>query len=332
MAKKDSYAYKLGIVIPVFNSEKYLKKCLDSIFQQIDNDILVCCINDNSTDSSYRILESYKSNKNFILINNRGAIHGPSIARNVGISETINKCEFLTFIDSDDYVDPNYIENILKVKEAGCDIACFSFFFTHADFSKKFAWLPNDGVYDAGSTTKYLLEGKRILSQCWGKIYKSNLWDDIRFPEDYIIYEDYATLYKVFLKANKILIDNYSGYHYWLDNGSTLRSSMSNRKIIKGIEASLVPYFDNHLSFDLKMASMQFAISNYLMLLPRVDKKTLSIDESKQLKTFKTIFTKNIVRKYVPLTKKEHKKKLIFLLSKHLYIYIYKYIISKRNK
>lgn len=332
MVKNINTQYKMGIIIPVYNSEQYLSKCLESIFCQIDNSVLVCCINDNSSDNSANILQKFSVHKNLLIINNYGDKHGPSVARNLGISNLLERCTYLTFIDSDDYVESNYIENLLKVEKVNCDVGCFSFFFAHADYSKKFAWLPNDGIYNSKQVTSELLEGKKILSQCWGKIYKSSLWNDIRFPEEFVAYEDYATLYKIFLKANQILIDNYAGYYYWLDNASTLRSSINNEKIIKGIEASLVPYLDESLDLDLKKASLQFATANYLMLLPRINKNSLTVDEENKLHFFNSIFKWKVVKNYVPLTKKDKKKKTIYLFSKHLYIYLYKYMINKKNK
>lgn len=99
----------ISVIIPIYNSEKYLKKCLDSIINQTLKDIEIICVNDGSTDNSLKILQKYKEKDDRIQIFNIKN-HGAAYARNLGIKNAIG--EFIGFCDSDDYVDNKYFETL----------------------------------------------------------------------------------------------------------------------------------------------------------------------------------------------------------------------------
>ena len=94
---------KVSIIIPVYNAEKYLKRCLDSVLSQTLKDIEIICVNDGSTDNSIQILKEYGSKIKVINQENQGL----SVARNTGLKEA--KGEFVAFLDSDDYYNKEYI-------------------------------------------------------------------------------------------------------------------------------------------------------------------------------------------------------------------------------
>ncbi len=98
---------KVSVIVPVYNGEKYLKECLDSILSQTLSDIEIICVNDGSTDGSYDILENYKLKDSRIkIINKPNTGYGNSM--NVGIQES--QGEFIGIVESDDYVEPNMYE------------------------------------------------------------------------------------------------------------------------------------------------------------------------------------------------------------------------------
>lgn len=98
---------KLSVIIPVYNVEKYLKRCLDSVINQTLKDIEILCINDGSTDDSLSILEEYKSKDSRIVIISQGN-KGLAATRNVGIENA--KGEYLAFVDSDDWINSKFLE------------------------------------------------------------------------------------------------------------------------------------------------------------------------------------------------------------------------------
>ena len=98
---------KVSVIVPVYNCEKYLKKCLDSLVNQTLKDIEIICVNDGSTDNSGRILEEYTDSRIKIITKENG---GLSSARNAGIA--VAKGEYLGFVDSDDWVDLDFYEKL----------------------------------------------------------------------------------------------------------------------------------------------------------------------------------------------------------------------------
>jgi len=125
---------KISVIIPVYNVEKYLKECLDSVINQTFNDIEIICIDDGSTDTSYSILEEYaKKDNRFVILKqeNRGA----GVARNKGIE--VARGEYLYFLDSDDFIDCTLLEKAyIKIKENDSDICIFKTYF-YNDKTKK---------------------------------------------------------------------------------------------------------------------------------------------------------------------------------------------------
>ena len=104
----------VSVLIPVYNVEKYLKKCLDSVVNQTLTDIEIICVNDGSTDGSLKILEEYRSIDSRIKIINKANGGLPS-ARNAGLNAA--KGRYVGFVDSDDYIEPNMFEKLVDVAE-----------------------------------------------------------------------------------------------------------------------------------------------------------------------------------------------------------------------
>ena len=127
---------KVSIIIPVYNVEKYLKKCLDSVINQTLKDIEIICIDDGSTDSSYTILNEYAQKDNrFVILKQKN--NGAGAARNKGIE--IAKGEYLYFLDSDDFVDITLLEKAhTKIKENDCDICIFKNYFYNDNTKEKY--------------------------------------------------------------------------------------------------------------------------------------------------------------------------------------------------
>ena len=112
---------KISVVVPVYNVEKFLERCLNSIVNQTFKDIEIICVNDGSTDNSRKILDKYTNYSNIKIIDQINA--GLSEARNTGLLNA--KGEYIAFIDSDDYIDPNFFEVLYNTAfEKNSDIEC----------------------------------------------------------------------------------------------------------------------------------------------------------------------------------------------------------------
>lgn len=205
---------KVSIIIPVYNAEKYLEKCLNSVIKQTLKDIEIICINDGSTDGSLNILQKYsEKDKRFIIIDQKNS--GLSYSRNKGLS--VAKGEFIGFVDSDDWIDEDFYEKLYDAAiEYKADIAAGNILRVHDNEENKF-YIKYDEIKIAKKTNKkYKLA--EIPENCyiWNKIYNRKILEkiDLKFREG-IVYEDLVFTHKVlFYMSNLVTVPNVTYYYY----------------------------------------------------------------------------------------------------------------------
>ncbi len=197
---------KISVIIPVYNVEKYIAKCLDSICNQSLKDIEIICINDCSTDNSLAILKDYASKDARIKIIDFKENKGVSIARNAGLK--IAQGDYIGFVDSDDFVDLDFYESLYnKAIEDNADIikAGCLMYMTSTDA------ILSDLNYKIQLSTKYF-----FTHEWWSAIYSKKMLIDnaINFPEECTHSEDIVFLNKCVLKASKLSLVDDVYYHY----------------------------------------------------------------------------------------------------------------------
>ncbi len=202
----------ITIIVPVYNVEKYLCKCIDSVLIQTYKNFELVIIDDGSTDNSGNICDTYKNKDNRIRV-----IHkengGLSDARNFGIENAHGK--YITFIDSDDYLKNTYIEYLYKlIKEFNTDISiCAYTVFTDTgkciDYGKGYKREKLDKI----ETFKRMLNEEGFSVSSCAKLYKTTLFNDIRYPKGKLC-EDNGTTYKLIDKVDQIAYGNESQYYY----------------------------------------------------------------------------------------------------------------------
>jgi len=195
---------QITIILPVYNVEKYLPQCLDSIINQTFKDFECICVNDGSKDSSLSILQEYASrDKRIKIINQKNG--GSSVARNTGIKNVNTK--YITFIDSDDWIAENYLEILYnKIEETNADIvrASYKFYFQEEN-SYKSAKIREIHKINTNSNIERLYKGY-AGAFVWAKIYKTSLIKDnnIWFYEGFTA-EDCPFSSLVYLYSKKII-------------------------------------------------------------------------------------------------------------------------------
>lgn len=208
---------ELDIIVPVYNTEAYLERCLNSILKQTYKDFNIVIIDDGSTDSSYDICEHYSQqydNINAIHTNNRGL----SCARNLGIH--ISESKYVGFIDSDDWIEELTLEKLINdAKQYDADISACNMYACKSMTVKReknemsdFEDSDTKVFYDQEVLRKYY----RLFSVC-NKIFKRELFDNIKFPERKI-FEDARTTYRLANQANIATFNRYNGYNYFQRN------------------------------------------------------------------------------------------------------------------
>lgn len=191
----------LSIIVPIYNVEKYIKKCLDSIEAQKTNNIEIICIDDGSTDNSGFICEQYaKKDKRFKVFHKKNG--GVSSARNLGLEKATG--EYIAWIDPDDYISDDWYFNIEPLLSFNIDIIFFDYVILK-DNKKIIKKYDNISKYiDVDLFLDEIVMDQKIENQLWQKIFKRELFKNILFPQNVKTMEDYAVLHKVVLKAKKI--------------------------------------------------------------------------------------------------------------------------------
>lgn len=225
----------VSIIIPVYNVEKYLEKCIESCFNQRNSNVEVIAIDDGSKDSSPEILdEMAKKHQNLKVIHKENA--GVSSARNVGINNANG--DYIVFVDADDYLAEDAIEYMMQIiTETSSEFAVIKNCFTSVDqkqFENKISKISNEEAV-------FLLLDLSIPIGCWNKIYSKKLLVDNRilFNEDLFYGEGLQFILTVAQKSKGIGIGTKGVYYYRKDNLSSATTFFNYKKFENG-EKSLL--------------------------------------------------------------------------------------------
>lgn len=211
----------ISIIVPVYNVQEYLKNCINSILNQSYKNIEIILVDDGSTDESSSICDLYvkKDNRIKVIHKENG---GLSDARNMGIKSVRGK--YITFVDSDDYLDENYVKVLyILITENNSDIACSRMKKTDSLNDKIINKNEKINIYNSIDAIKEILYQRNIDNSAPSKLFKKDLFENILFPVGYA-FEDLDTMYKLFLQANKIVSTTNNYYLYYQRQGSILHT------------------------------------------------------------------------------------------------------------
>lgn len=230
MFKPNEKDFLISIVIPIYNAEKYLEECLNSIKNQTYKNFEVIMVNDGSKDNSETICKSFlKSDSRFRYFTKENG--GVSSARNLGLDNV--EGDYITFIDSDDWVDENHLEILIDgIIKNNCEVAISSYmrFINTREtyliniYSNQEKYLLN---YGKMNREKFLTELPKLISinnsfNCAvSKLFSRRLVEDIRFDSNIIYAEDLDFYFKLYLKANNFIFINAETYIYRQHDEST---------------------------------------------------------------------------------------------------------------
>ncbi len=211
---------KLSVIIPVYNVEKYLERCLDSVVNQTYKDLQIIIVNDGSTDNSLKIAQKYANEDlRIVLIDKQNG--GQSSSRNAGLN--IANGDAIAFLDSDDWLELNAYEMAMKeLMDKDADMAWFSMKNVSGESEKLNVDTKEVVIYTQGEIIKKFFGTKKngpSLS-CCNKVIKRNILNEVRFIEGKTC-EDIMFNYQVFSKINKIVRFDAELYHYFQRSGST---------------------------------------------------------------------------------------------------------------
>jgi glycosyltransferase involved in cell wall biosynthesis len=203
----------ISVIVPVYNIEKYIRKCVDSIVKQTYKNIEIILVDDGSTDSCPAICDELATLDTRIKVLHT-ANGGSSVARNVGIK--ISKGDCITFIDGDDYVTSNYVLYLHELtKEYHADISITNYCIQHdgkekLKEQKEHPYVVFMNRYEALDT---FLHQKHFGPSVWGKLFYRSLFDEVEFPEGKVA-QDLGIIYKLLDRANRVVYSSAVDYIY----------------------------------------------------------------------------------------------------------------------
>ena len=208
----------ISIIVPIWNVEKYLDKCVESMINQTYQNLEIILVDDESPDNCPKMCDEWAKKDNRIRVIHKKNGH-ISDARNAGLNIATGK--YITFIDSDDYIEPNYIEFLYNnLIENDADISMGKHY---VRYPRKTLNTGSGNIYvvNPHDCLEKLLYGEDFDVSAWAKLYKKELFDEIRFPKGRI-FEDAATTYKLIDKSKKIVLNSQPIYNYIMRKNSTI--------------------------------------------------------------------------------------------------------------
>lgn len=261
----------ISIIVPVYNAEKYIRKCIESVLHQTYPVWEMILIDNGSDDDSFKICQEYARKDERIYTLHQYQNKGVSAARNLGVEKASGK--YITFLDADDWVAEDYLEQLVKItKNTNADILVCQYKKVYEEqrndekevSAEDFKEGQNFDVkeYDGENfIEKCLLEG---CTHCWGVLYKATVLEGIYFPEKIAIGEDALFLIDAVLQAEKIVVTEYDGYRYYINENGAMNckfthSYMDQIRCWKKAKEKLVetyPAVENKINSILMVSTM----------------------------------------------------------------------------
>lgn len=282
----------ISIITPVYNAESFISEAIESVISQSFTDWELILIDDGSTDKSGIICDRYADKDPRIMVLHRDNA-GQSRARNLGLEKA--KGDFLTFLDADDILAPDALQNFIDSSAIhNADIVCGK----TIKFSGKIPPLKDiDNKiikhYSPVEAVETVLYQKELDNSVWGKMFRRELWSDLHFLEGHY-YEDLDIFYKVFLKAKKIILIPDIVYYYRQHSASYIHTFNMRRRDMLMVTERLTDYMKQNALTLLPAARSRSLSANFnmLMLLYANDDKIDYADKEEALKTLDNCWKK----------------------------------------
>ncbi len=317
---------KISVIVPVYNVEQYLDRCIQSIVQQDYLNFEIILVNDGSTDTSAARCQKWAlENDKIIVVDKENG--GLSDARNAGIEKATG--DFYLFIDSDDFIQQGMLSGMMKkLMEHEADICVCDMNYYYDNEEVKFS---SGGEFESGNVHENP-ELIRINNSACNKLFAKEVFDGIRFPVGKV-YEDLATIPKVLLKANTVIKVNQPYYMYYQRAGSIAHTTSD--KVFDVYEA-----IDGCIQFAKENDASKAIIDElyHLYIIHGLDLTTLRIKDFDNSNVIEQYWKENMkfLRRYYPeyrsdsiLNEMSWKKKLIFKLMDQGWMKVVKKIYGK---
>lgn len=230
----------ISVIVPVYNFENCLQKCVDSILNQSYTNLEVILVNDGSKDQSGKVCDYYAQVDSRVKV-----IHkkngGASDARNKGLDAATG--EYIGFVDGDDWIEKDFFRTLYElIQTHEADLSMISYNEVQESGVRAHADSDNVFVMERTDAVKQLLFDKRIQNYVWNKLYRKELFEQIRFPAG-IIYDDINAMYEIFRSAHRIVYAEQPLYNYLIRSNSIVNSG-SHQKRVDELDSVIKRYED----------------------------------------------------------------------------------------
>lgn len=232
----------ISIIIPVYNVEKYVAECLDSVLSQDYSNIEVIVVDDGSTDQSGVICDQFAEKDSRIRVIHKKN-EGVAATRNVGLKNVSPEAKYIGFVDSDDIVSKNLYTNLVEaITENHADMAITGFARINDDH--KFLEKPSEGIIREGTFSKEEIINQSVEAGgwcfriLWNKLYKKELFKGLSFVEKKI-HEDEAISYSLIMRCRKVSCIESSDYYYRVSNSQSIMQNRTKKRNADLLDAFL---------------------------------------------------------------------------------------------
>lgn len=217
----------ISIIVPVYNTERYLEECIQSVINQTYQEWELILVDDGSTDKSGAICDKYSDSRIRVIHQKNG---GQSKARNVALG--MCKGKYYTFLDSDDKLPYRSLEILYtEIKKSGAEICCAGIHMFGNGKEKNVHMFENCYVMTAEEACEKMFLQEELDSNTVAKLYDSSLWKSVKFPEG-TIFEDVPIMYKIILNCNRVMYCNKCVYEQRSREDSTTSSEFTENRLI----------------------------------------------------------------------------------------------------
>lgn len=216
----------ISIIVPVYNSEKYIDRCLDSILNQTYKDLEIVLVNDGSNDQSLKILENYALRDTRIKVVNQEN-KGVAAARNTGLDNATG--DYILYVDSDDWIENNMVERMVELSANADIVFCGNDNAVSPESVKKIIGITKE-IWNKDKIIYEFLRHKIMSGMLWNKLIKRSLTDGCRFNPKTGYGEDAEFLWQVLQNTNSMIVTNEILYHHVPDENSISHLSYSEKK------------------------------------------------------------------------------------------------------
>ncbi|MDQ0344467.1 glycosyltransferase involved in cell wall biosynthesis [Lederbergia wuyishanensis] len=269
---------KVSVVVPIYKVQKYIRRCIDSIVEQTFPNVEIILVNDGSPDNCGQIIDEYAKKDHRIKV-----VHkengGLSDARNKGMEYVTG--EYTLFVDSDDWIERNMIEELVKISlDNQADVVQSSFYYAYHDYllydNRYFSKNHPNKLLNNHELMYELICNEKVKNFAWGKLYKTNLIKDLQFKKG-VLFEDVFWSHLVMQRVHTYVITHIPMYYYFQRSESIVFNySLRNLDIIEGLKERhkfVEQYYPNLINESFKVILSNCLIHYNLLLLNRgIDK------------------------------------------------------------